>query len=177
MGNFEVLARRFADANLHAEVVERQTQRVSSWTSGALAADVFQMTILGKGRGGYSRTWTGAGGGPPRPRPGGAHGPRAGAYVRGATLEAASRARQDEGEGGPRGSVLRLDRASDGRQEAPLPVRPGRAAAVHLPVAARGHDGQGRPYGAPGAGGDAVEGQGRPPGWAALRRRESEGSR
>ena len=60
MGNFEVLARRFADANLHAEVVERQTQRVSSWTSGALAADVFQMTILGKGREEYFRIWPGA---------------------------------------------------------------------------------------------------------------------
>jgi len=60
MGNFEVLARRFANANLRAEVVERQTQRVSSWTSGARAADVFQMTILGKGREEYFRIWPGA---------------------------------------------------------------------------------------------------------------------
>jgi hypothetical protein len=33
---------------------------VSSWTSGALAADVFQMTILGKGREEYFRIWPGA---------------------------------------------------------------------------------------------------------------------
>jgi hypothetical protein len=59
MGNFEVLARRFANANLDAEVIEPQTQRVS-WTSGARAADVFQMTILGKGREEYFRIWPGA---------------------------------------------------------------------------------------------------------------------
>lgn len=57
MGNFEALTRRFADANLRAEVVEWQIQRVSSWTSGARAADVFQMTILGKGREEYFRIW------------------------------------------------------------------------------------------------------------------------
>ncbi len=60
MGNFEVLARRFDEANLRAEVIERQIQRVSSWTSGARAADVFQMTILGKGREEYFRIWPGA---------------------------------------------------------------------------------------------------------------------
>jgi len=51
MGNFEVLARRFADADLDAEVIEQGSQARS---------DVFQMTILGKGREEYFRIWPGA---------------------------------------------------------------------------------------------------------------------
>ncbi len=60
MGNYEVLACRFAEANLRAEVIERQIQRVSSWTSGASASDVFRMTILGRRREEYFRIWPGA---------------------------------------------------------------------------------------------------------------------
>ena len=51
MGNFEVLARRFADADLRVEVIEQRNQA---------AQDVFQMTILGKGRDEYFRIWPGA---------------------------------------------------------------------------------------------------------------------
>jgi hypothetical protein len=60
MGNYEVLARRFADANLRAEVIERPVQAASPRTSGARAADVFQMTILGRGRDEWFRIWPGA---------------------------------------------------------------------------------------------------------------------
>ncbi len=60
MGNYEVLARRFADANLRAEVIERPVQTASPWASGAGAADVFQMGILGKGRYEWFRIWPGA---------------------------------------------------------------------------------------------------------------------
>lgn len=60
MGNYEVLARRFAHANLRAEVIERPIQAASPWTSGARAADVFQMTILGQGRDEWFRIWPGA---------------------------------------------------------------------------------------------------------------------
>jgi len=60
MGNFEVLERRFAEANLRVEVIERGIHRVSSWTAGANASDVFQMTILGKGREEYFRILPGA---------------------------------------------------------------------------------------------------------------------
>jgi len=60
MGNFEVLERRFAAANLRVEVIEREIQRASSWTAGANASDVFQMTILGKRREEYFRIWPGA---------------------------------------------------------------------------------------------------------------------
>lgn len=60
MGNFEVLARRFAEANLRAEVVESQIQRAARWASEARAGDVFRMTILGKGRNEYFRVWPGA---------------------------------------------------------------------------------------------------------------------
>ena len=35
MGNHEVLARRFAEANLRVEVIEREIQRVSRWSSDA----------------------------------------------------------------------------------------------------------------------------------------------
>ena len=51
MGNFEVLARRFADADLRVEIIEQRNQ---------VASDVFQMTILGKGREEYFRIWPGA---------------------------------------------------------------------------------------------------------------------
>src|SRR4051812_26529979 len=60
MGNFEVLGRRFAEANLRAEVIERQVQTASSWASGASASDVFQMTVLGRGRKEFFRIWPGA---------------------------------------------------------------------------------------------------------------------
>jgi len=60
MGNYEVLARRFADANLRAEVIERSIQTRSRWASGAAASDVFQMTILGRGREEYFRIWPGS---------------------------------------------------------------------------------------------------------------------
>jgi len=60
MGNYEVLARRFAEANLRVEVIERQIQSVSRWSSGASASDVFQMTILGHRREEFFRMWPGA---------------------------------------------------------------------------------------------------------------------
>jgi len=60
MGNHEVLARRFAEANLRVEVIERQIQRVTRWSSGATTSDVFQMTILGRRREEYFRMWPGA---------------------------------------------------------------------------------------------------------------------
>jgi hypothetical protein len=60
MGNYEVLARRFADANLRAEVIERPVQAASLRTPGARAVDVVQMAILGKGRDEWFRIWPGA---------------------------------------------------------------------------------------------------------------------
>ncbi len=47
MGNHEVLARRFAEANLRVEVIERQIQNVSRWSSGANASDVGAMGPVG----------------------------------------------------------------------------------------------------------------------------------
>ncbi len=60
MGN-EALARRFAEANLRVEVIERPIQ-ASPWASGRSAADVFQMSIAGRGREEYFRLWPGAAG-------------------------------------------------------------------------------------------------------------------
>src|SRR4051812_35207309 len=59
MGNYEVLGRRFAEANLRAEVIEGPIQRVSPWAPGTSVSGVFQMTILGKGREEYFRIWPG----------------------------------------------------------------------------------------------------------------------
>lgn len=60
MGNLEVLARRFAAANLRAEVIGEPGRRAEPWRRGAIAPDVFQMTILGKGREEYFRVVPGA---------------------------------------------------------------------------------------------------------------------
>lgn len=60
MGNLEVLARRFAAANLRAEVIGEPERRADRWRTGANAPDVFQMTILGKGRAEYFRVFPGA---------------------------------------------------------------------------------------------------------------------
>lgn len=56
MGNHEVLARRFADANLRAEVIERPL----GGPLGARAPDIFQMAIAGRGQEEYFRIWPGA---------------------------------------------------------------------------------------------------------------------
>jgi hypothetical protein len=59
MGDFsEALARRFAEANLRAEVNER---RSAAEARGRLqSADIFVMTIAGRGREEYFRLWRGA---------------------------------------------------------------------------------------------------------------------
>jgi hypothetical protein len=49
MGNHEVLARRFADANLRVDIVEREVQRTG----------IFEMTILGPRREEFFRMWPG----------------------------------------------------------------------------------------------------------------------
>lgn len=56
MGNFEALARRFAAANLRAEVIERPL----GGRLGARAPDIFQMTIAGRRREEFFRIWPGA---------------------------------------------------------------------------------------------------------------------
>jgi hypothetical protein len=60
MGNLEVLARRFAAANLRAQVIGEPGRRADPWRRGAIAPDVFQMTILGEGRDEYFRVAPGA---------------------------------------------------------------------------------------------------------------------
>jgi hypothetical protein len=60
MGNLEVLARRFAAANLRAEVIGQSGRRADLRRPGAIAPDVFQMTILGEGREEYFRVSPGA---------------------------------------------------------------------------------------------------------------------
>jgi hypothetical protein len=60
MGNLEVLARRFAAANLRAEVIGEPERRADVRRPGAIAPDVFQMTILGYGREEYFRVSPGA---------------------------------------------------------------------------------------------------------------------
>ena len=60
MGNPEGLARRFADANLHAEVIQEETRRAPPSTPGVDALGVFQMTILGQRRKEFFRIWPGA---------------------------------------------------------------------------------------------------------------------
>lgn len=60
MGNLEVLARRFAAANLRAEVSGEPGRLADVRRPGASAPDVFQMTILGQGREEYFRVWPGA---------------------------------------------------------------------------------------------------------------------
>jgi hypothetical protein len=58
MGNHEVLARRFAEANLRAEVIEREVQ-LASRSMTAVDSGMFQMTILGRGRKEFFRVWPG----------------------------------------------------------------------------------------------------------------------
>jgi hypothetical protein len=60
MGNHEALARRFAEANLRAEVIARSSADRTNLASGAELADVFRMTIVGEGRGEHFRIWPGA---------------------------------------------------------------------------------------------------------------------
>lgn len=60
MGNREILARRFANANLHAEVIQGDPPPPPRWMSRD-ATGVFQMYILGEGRKEYFRIFTGAG--------------------------------------------------------------------------------------------------------------------
>jgi len=60
MGNPEALARRFANANLRAEVIQGEPPQAPSWMSGADAPGIFQMTILGQRREEFFRIWPGA---------------------------------------------------------------------------------------------------------------------
>lgn len=60
MGNYEALARRFAKANLRAEVIQQRARDAPPTTSGAVPPDVFQMTILGEGRNEFFRISPGA---------------------------------------------------------------------------------------------------------------------
>ena len=60
MGNPEVLARRFADANLRAQVIQEETREAPPSTPGVNAPGVFQMTILGQRRNEFFRIWPGA---------------------------------------------------------------------------------------------------------------------
>jgi len=60
MGNPEALARRFANANLRAEVIQEETREAPLSTPGVDAPGVFQMSILGQRREEFFRIWPGA---------------------------------------------------------------------------------------------------------------------
>src|SRR5262249_5943143 len=60
MGNREILARRFANANLHAEVIQGDPPPPPPWMPQGTPG-MFLMYILGEGRKEYFRIFTGAG--------------------------------------------------------------------------------------------------------------------
>ncbi|MFT3913438.1 MAG: hypothetical protein QM704_04875 [Anaeromyxobacteraceae bacterium] len=60
MGNSELLVRRFAAANLRAEVIDRGRATAAQFPGTVDSADIFQLTIVGKGRDEYFRIWPGA---------------------------------------------------------------------------------------------------------------------
>jgi hypothetical protein len=57
MGNFEALARRFAEADLRAEVIDRAAPQTWRFRD---APGIFQMDVAGRGRDEWFRVWPGA---------------------------------------------------------------------------------------------------------------------